>query len=120
MSSDQRKWPRVRPTEMIFAVIGDPPILVGEIIDISPGGLGFRHFSDIVVDRQKFPVGIIESGRGFRLSDLPCRKVYDFMEPAPEGYLRFHDAFRMKCCGLAFGNLIDEETAKLNRFIDER
>jgi len=118
MSSDLRKWPRVRPTGMIFAVIGEPPILVGQIIDISAGGLAFKHFRDDVVDQQEFTVGIIESGGGFRVSDLPCRKVYDLLEPLPEGYLNFNDTFRMKCCGLAFGNLTDEETVKLNRFID--
>ena len=117
MRSDQRKWPRARPKGMIFAVIGDPPILVGEIIDISPGGLAFKHFSDNVVDRQEFTVGIIESGGGLRVSDLSCRKVYDLLEPLPEGYLNFNNTFRMKCCGLAFGNLTDEETIKLNRFI---
>ena len=117
MSSDQRKYPRVRPMGMIFAVIGDPPSLVGQIIDISPGGLSFKHFSDRDVVRQDFTVGIIESGGGFRVSDLPCQKVYDFLEPLSEGYLNFNNTFRMKCCGLAFGNLTDEETVKLNRFI---
>jgi len=118
MSSDQRKWPRVRPTGMIFAVIGDPQILVGQIIDISPGGLAFKHFSDRDVDRQDFTVGIIESGGGLRVSDLPCRKIYDLLEPLPEGYLNFNNTFRMKCCGLAFGNITNEEMVKLNRIID--
>jgi len=117
MSSDLRKWPRVRPTGMIFAVIGEPPILVGEIIDISPGGLAFRHFSDNVVAQQEFTVGIIESGGGLRVSDLPSRKVYDLLEPLPEGYLNFNNTFRMKCCGLAFGNITNEEMVKLNRVI---
>jgi hypothetical protein len=103
---------------MIFAVIGVPPIMVGQIIDISLGGLAFKHFSDDSgVDRQDFTVGIIESGGGLRMSDLPCRKVYDLLEPLSEGYLNFNSTFRMKCCGLAFGNLTDEETVKLNRFI---
>jgi len=119
MSSDLRKWPRVSPTGMIFAVIGEPPTLVGEIIDISLGGLAFRHFSDSVVDQQEFPVGIIESGGGLRVSDLSCRKVYDLLEPLPEGYLNFNNTFRMKCCGLAFGSLTDQEMVKLNGFIDE-
>ena len=118
MSSDLRKWSRVRPKGMIFAVIGERPILVGEIIDISLGGLAFRHFSDSVVDQQEFTVGIIQSGGGLRVSDLPCRKVYDLLEPLPEGYLNFNNTFRMKCCGLAFGSLTDEEAVKLNRVID--
>ena len=119
MRPDQRIWSRVRPQRMTFAILGCPPILVGQIIDISIGGLAFRYFSDIELNRQEYTVGIFESGGEFRMSDLPCRKVYDILEPMPTGYLNFTITSRMKCCGLAFGNLTDEEMVKLKWFIDE-
>ncbi len=117
MDSDQRIYPRMCPTEMTFTVVGCPPILVGQIIDISAGGLAFRHFYDVELDRKEYTVGILKSGKGFRLSDLPCRKIYDFLEPLSEGYLNFNKNFRMKCCGLAFENLTDDETIIIKRFI---
>lgn len=118
--SNQRIWCRVHPRRMTFAVVGCPPILVGKIVDISLGGLAFRHFSDIELDRWEYTVGILESGGEFQMSDLPCRKVYDILEPLSTEYLNFNITFRMKCCGLSFGNLTDEEVSKLQWFIDRQ
>jgi len=114
---NRRIWSRVRPIRMTFAVLGCPPILVGQIIDISLGGLAFRHFSDVELEQQEYTIGIFESRGEFRISDLPCRKIYDILEPPPTGYPNFNITFRMKCCGLAFGNLTDEEMDKLKWFI---
>ena len=117
MDSDQRIYPRICPKEMIFAVVGYPPILVGRIIDISVGGLAFRYLNDLELERKEYTVGILKSGKGLRVSDLPCRKIYDFLEPLSEGYRNFNKTFRMKCCGLAFENLTDDETIIIERFI---
>ncbi len=118
MLPNQRMWCRVRPRRMTFAVVGCPPILVGKIIDISLGGLAFRHFNAIELDQQEYTVGILESGGEFRMFDLPCRKVYDILEPLSTEYLNFNITYRMKCCGMAFGNHTDEEMDKLKSFID--
>ena len=120
ITTNQRMWHRVRPKRVTFAVLGCPPILIGQVIDVSMGGLSFRYFKEIELERQKYTVRIFESVGEFQMANLSCRKVYEILTPLPTEYLNLDITPKMKCCGLEFSNLTDKEINKLTRLINAR
>jgi len=101
---------------MAFAAMRNGFKKVGKVNDISIRGLAFSYLSETNeadADRHSSKVDIFLSGNGFHLSNLPCKIVYDFVEPSSDkGF--FVKMFR---CGLYFGELNENQLDKLNFFI---
>ena len=86
---------------------------LGEIIDISIGGLSFRTVDDGAKAGEAFDLNILFGDDGFSLNQLPCRAVADFVitrELVPDTKVE-----RRIC--VKFSNLSAEKKSQLIRFI---
>lgn len=86
---------------------------LGEIIDISVGGMSFRTVDDGARTGEVFDLNILFGADGFSLSQLPCKSVADFVitrELVPDTKIE-----RRIC--VQFRNLSAEKKSQLIRFI---
>jgi len=119
MAAELRKYPRFRAKEGALAAFAASDhgnfSVVGEIIDISSGGLSFRYlpsqgqpaelpFMEIIGYREP----------RVRLEKLPCKVIYDSEEPDPFG---FGVQTRTKRCGVQFGALSQGQRSQLEDFV---
>lgn len=112
-----RKFKRFRMTgnarAAFFATARDF-VKLGEILDISLGGLAMRY-----VGFGEQPDGPIEvelfgsSGEVVRLGRFPCTIVYDF-ELADESW----GILKVRRCGIQFRDLSQQQLAQIQAFID--
>ena len=108
-----RRHTRLLAQDDSFAELKGEEIRTGRISDISSGGLAFSYLpKEKDVDGFK-QVDIYLTKNGFRLSDVPCRIVYDEKD-ASNGSSN-GDTYRR--CGLRFGEMADEHKTGLNYFL---
>jgi len=88
-------------------------INIGEIIDISVGGLSFRTIDDGARAGEVYNLNILVSRDGFTLNHLPCKTVAEFVltkELVPSTRLE-----RRVC--VEFGKLTSEQITRIRTFI---
>ena len=119
MKAEKRKIDRFVPIEGTFAAFGSGPPKVGEVKDICQGGLSFEYLYDDETDSDAKLVDIWMSGVKYALRDVPCRKVYDIRAASDYENHPFVSTI-MNRCGLQFGTLSTDQSAKLSSFIRER
>ncbi|ABK18022.1 PilZ domain-containing protein [Syntrophobacter fumaroxidans] len=114
---DLRRFKRFRMTgtaRAAFFATAREFLKLGEILDISLGGLAMRY-----VGFGEQPDGPIEvelfgsSGEVVRLGRFPCRIVYDF-ELADESW----GILKVRRCGIQFRELSKQQLAQIQTFID--
>lgn len=109
---ENRKQNRLLAQDDSFAELKGDVVRVGQISDISPGGLAFSYLHEKTpVNEFKF-VDIYIGQNGFRLSDVPCSIVYDTIDLSngSNGDIYYR-------CGLRFGEMKNEHKNKLNHFL---
>jgi len=89
---------------------------VGVLKDISSDGLSFEYLFDNHSEPTSNHVDIWMSGAEFFVREMPCERVYDNDSPQNMEYF-FISTTRMRRCGLKFGALSAEQSAKLSSFI---
>ncbi|MEI6126597.1 MAG: hypothetical protein WCQ99_08615 [Pseudomonadota bacterium] len=115
MPSEQRESIRCLPKKNAFASLGSGMTMVGQINDISHGGLAFEHLVDLNFEKSIFnEVDVFLGGRDFYLSDLACMKVYDI--PITTGEEN-DSQFIKKRCGVKFSFLTDKQREQLEFFL---
>ncbi len=119
MKAEKRKFDRFVPIEGTFAALENGLSKVGKIKDISLGGLAFEYVYDEKSGPNGNRVDIFMSGKRYFLQDVPCQEVYDKMLSPNYEYLLFSSTI-MNRCGLQFGKLSTDQSAKLSSFIKER
>ena len=124
MNIDKRKYNRFLAQDDAFAALGFSA--VGKVKDISMGGLAFGYIdlsdnSDQVSSRrdafESLPVTIFLSKNGFHLSDVPCKIIYDIITPVSDKHQMFFTSLKHRLCGVKFGMLSEDITAKLELFL---
>jgi hypothetical protein len=113
MEQDKRKDVRFVAGEDVVVVLPDKISKIGRVIDIGQGGLAFELIDD-EESRWEFSKRDISLWvKEFRVSDLPCKMVYDIPiqrppedEPAP-----FH--IKTRRCGMQFENLTENQRGQL-------
>jgi hypothetical protein len=116
MSTDKRKHKRRKGKDGAFAVFLRPDefINLGQILDISLGGLCVKYLSTKESERGCSGVKIFGSnGRFIHVDKLPCNIVYDV--EIPEGSW---DQLSTRRCGVQFENLNVRHLSMLQDFID--
>ena len=111
--AERRKNLRFRVREGAFAVLRPDCNVVGEIIDISKGGLAFRYIAGEEQPGGSSGLDILFAGGSFRLPEVPFETVEDFEMP---------DEFSSpltstRRCGIRFGKLTHEQLSALKSFI---
>jgi hypothetical protein len=96
------------------AFVAFPPdyYIVGQIVDISMGGLSISYIADEEHSERSFELDIFLAVRRFDLQGVPFRTVWDFKsEPIPSG------SAETRRSGLQFGDLTPDQMSQLEYFI---
>ena len=124
MSIDKRKHIRFLSQDDAFAALGFRT--VGRIKNISIGGLAFEYvniseISDQVSSNrdtfESLQASIFLSKNNFHLSNVPCKIIYDINAPVPDKHQEFITSLKHRLCGVKFGMLSEDMTAKLEFFL---
>ena len=124
MNIDRRKYNRFLVQDDAFAALGFRT--VGKVKDISMAGLAFEYLdlsenSDhISLHKDTFeslPVSIFLSKNDFHLSGVPCKIIYDINAPVSDKHQMFITSLKSRLCGVKFGVLSEDITAKLEFFL---
>ncbi len=87
---------------------------LGQILDISPGGLAIRY---IAMDEQTKGSAKLEIfgsvGSNLHIEKLPCKVIYDIELTSESSGL-----LRVRRCGVQFGTLTSFELSQVREFID--
>ena len=124
MNIDKRKYNRFLAQDDAFAALGFRT--VGKVKDISMGGLAFgyidlsENLDQASSHRDAFeplPLTVFLSKNGFHLSDVPCKIIYDINAPVSDSSQKFITSLKHRLCGVKFGTLSKDITAKLELFL---
>jgi hypothetical protein len=116
MVEEKRKHKRYKAKEGAFAAFirSDDSLDLGNLLDISMGGLCVRYLSTSETQRACNAIKIFGSnGRFIHLDKVVCRVVYD--QEIPE---RSWNRLKTRRCGVEFESLNVRQTAMLQDFID--
>jgi len=110
---DNRKHKRFRSQDLAFAAFGSYTMEIGEIIDISMGGLAFLYIADGDQINESRELEIYLAKYGFHLEKVPFNTISDFELPN-----EFPTSFIiMRRCGVQFGELTQDQVSQLGYFI---
>jgi len=87
--------------------------VVGQIVNISRGGLTFRYVASKARSKESPTLSISLSDSTFTLAMIPFRVAWD--KPSPQSF-SFGD-IALRYCGVEFGQLADYQKLALNHFI---
>ena len=114
---ERREHKRFEVRSGAFAVLSTPESRftkrVGQIIDISMGGLAFCYIATEEPSNGESELKIITTNNGFHLDRLPSRTVSDFETPDESPFT----SISMRRSGLQFGRLTEEQISMLEHFI---
>jgi hypothetical protein len=113
MENDKRRDIRFVAGEDVVVVLPDKVSKIGRVIDIGQGGLAFELIDDAEsrweFSRRDISLWVNE----FRVSDIPCKMVYDIPVQPPAEYelLSFH--IKTRRCGIQFESLTENQRGQL-------
>jgi hypothetical protein len=109
---ERRRHPRFQAPIGAFVEVWTHPTRLGEIIDISIGGLAFRYLATKKPSNGSHKLNIFLDEKGFRLNDVPFETVTDF------GIGQTHvPSVTVRQSGVQFGQLTDQQISQLENFI---
>ncbi len=110
---ERRKYTRFRTRNGALIELRSQRGKLGEIIDISKGGLAFRYID--IGDRPKgsFELDISLKETGFRLEKVPAKTISDFRTTK---YFPFSST-KTRRQGVQFGELTQKQISQLEHFI---
>ena len=110
---DRRKYTRFRAKDGALIELRSYRGKLGEIIDISKGGLAFRYID--IGDRPKgsFELDIFLKETGFRLEKVPAKTITDLKTTKYFPY----SSTKTRRQGVQFGALTRNQLSKLEDFI---
>ncbi len=110
---ERRKYTRFRTRNGALIELRSQRGKLGEIIDISKGGLAFRYID--IGDRPKgsFELDIFLKETGFRLEKMPAKTISDFRTTK---YFPFSST-KTRRQGVQFGELTQKQISQLEHFI---
>ena len=113
---EKRKFTRFKVKYLSFALLR--AVLyeeLGEIIDISKGGLAFKYLVGENQIKEAVALDIMHSGSDFYIKKLPCKTISDF-ELINE--IDF-SSLKMKRHSIKFGELDNNQISDLDYFIKQ-
>jgi hypothetical protein len=122
---ENRKHERYQVPEGSFVTLGPSNTIMGQILDISMGGLGFRYItnhSEVLPQESYADIYLTEGD--LCLTGVPIKAVSDF--DAPDTVTRKADGplpvscRGMRRCGVKFGDMTDSQMSQLARCIQSQ
>jgi hypothetical protein len=111
-NAERRKHKRLRAQDGTLAVLGRPRVTVGQIIDMSLGGLAFRYFAEEMLSEAPCKMDILLADGLSHLYGIPCETVYDIESTAIP-----LTAMVERRRGVKFGDLTPSQRLHLEDFI---
>ena len=113
---EKRKFKRFKLKNLAFALLKSVSYEeLGEIIDISKGGLALQYLVGEKQIKEFVELDIIFADNGFHIKKIPCKTISDF-EITNEIYFSF---LKMRRHSIKFGELDNHQTSELNYFIKQ-
>lgn len=113
--SEQRIHRRFQVQEGVFVLIKNDSSILGQIKNISRGGLAFTYIANGEKVHELFDVDIFLRGYGYYLKDVTSKKVADFHV---KNKLPF-SSFIIRQIGVQFGELKNSQLSRLDNFIQK-
>ena len=110
---ENRKLERYRVRDGAMAVIGKNANVLGQIIDISCGGLSFRYMDNGMIEEEEDLLTILSTDQQFYLVNIPFQTVSDF---ALVDIPTFSSIIMRRRC-VRFGNLDDDQVRRLDELV---
>lgn len=113
MVGERRQHHRFEGSSEVLAVLKPYPIKLGQIANISEGGLAFQYLSENEVEHKYLELDIFISANGQQYNDFPVSAVRDFRVSN-----QFEKLTPKRQICIKFGELSKEQTQLLKSFID--
>jgi hypothetical protein len=110
---ERRSHERYQVQQGIYALLKNGSSKLGQIINISSGGLAFMYINHEERIGEPVEVDIFISGNGYFLKGIPCKKISDIHV---DNFVPF-STFEMRQLGVQFGAMNDGQAAQLDSFI---
>ena len=110
---DRRKFERFRLKEPTFSELKGNTTVIGEIVDVSMGGLSSRYVGNETLTEGIFKLTVYNTEKGFILRNIPVEIVADQVLP-PEELL---SATIISRCGVRFIELPKAQESELENFM---
>ena len=111
MDTERRKFKRLLPRDLTFAVFRPHFANLGKVKDISKGGLALEYVLNETKITGFSEIDIFLSGYPFYMSRIPSKIIYD---KNINGEYRTEGT---RQCGLKFEDLAPEQTSQLQYFL---
>ena len=111
---ERRSQERFQVQQGVYALLKNGSSKLGQIKNISKGGLAFMYINDGEQINEPIEVDIFLSGYGFILKGIPCKKISDIHV---NNFIPF-STFEMRQLGVQFGEVSLNVLAHLNTFIE--
>ena len=112
---ERREHKRFVVHEGVYALLKNNSSKLGQIKNISRGGLAFNYIVNGEEMHESFKVDIFISGRGFCLRDIPSKKISDLHI---NNKLPF-STFAIRKVGIQFNDLDPSQISQLDNFLRE-
>ena len=109
---ERRKHNRFRVKDGASVVLRADFLELGEIIDVSRGGLAFRYIPSQQSTSASFQLVILLGDGSFYLPDIPFKIISDF----ETNHKRFSSS-KISRCGVQFGKLTRNQASQLEYFV---
>ena len=111
---EKRKHRRFQTQERVYTAINNGSIKIGQIQNISKGGLAFRYVANREQVEGSYKVDIFATDNAFYLKNIPFKSISDV-------YIDFEIPFSttsLRQCGGQFGELTRIQVSQLDYFIE--
>jgi len=106
---ERRKYKRYKAAYGAYAVLGPENSKIGQIKDISMGGLAFKYLADEARNNGASEVDIIIHQKHLHVKSIPMQTITDFELTKENAFSRV----RLRQRGVQFGELTSDHTSKL-------
>ncbi|MGA8178757.1 MAG: PilZ domain-containing protein [Desulfobacterales bacterium] len=112
---ERRSHERYQVQQGIYALLKNGASKLGQIINISSGGLAFMYINHEKQIGEPVEVDIFISGNGYFLKGIPCKKISDIHV---DNFVPF-STFEMRQQGVQFGEMSHGQADQLDAFIKQ-
>jgi hypothetical protein len=113
---ERRKHRRVQVQDIAFAVLRDPDRQLGQIMDISMGGLSYNYIVGSGNVDSALELDILLAYKGLYMEKIQFEPVSDFQIANKSPFT----PITMRRRGIKFGELTPKQTSMLKNFIQGR
>ncbi|MEJ2656017.1 MAG: PilZ domain-containing protein [Desulfobacterales bacterium] len=110
---ERRFHERFQVQQGVYALLKNGSSKLGQIKNISKGGLAFMYINHEEQIGEPVEVDIFLSGYGYFLKGIPCKKISDIHV---DNFIPF-STFEMRQLGVQFGEMSQEQAAHLDTFM---